>query len=775
MSDEGNAPAPAHDGLPPEALWERRIALGLGLAIFALYVITAAPGLYWLDSGELTTAAFQLGTAHPSGYPLHSLFGKGFSLFPVGSVAFRLTLLSAVAGAVTVSLVFLLAYRVATSVDVPPLVARIAAVTGALLMGLSHGFYRQATVTEVYTLAATAAVGSLLLFWHVLRKRDPRWELLLAFVAGLAALGSHPDYRILILPVLGVAWILRLRRGGRHTRAVPAIFGLGALVVVYLVAVAGHGRVPDWGHCTTFSALWDHVMARRIRGADFSALMFSLRGDVVSHHLRLAWEILAGPFIGIALPLCLVGAGRLLTRPGSPRILGIALLWAGVGDFVYSFWINPMGLSDLQNGTTFALAVSILAALGLSTTAGWIAQKSRRLAPAVAASLALMAVLPTALDNGQEKLYGAGYGAAAWTDAALDQAPARALVLTTSDNLSAGLVYAQQVEGARPDVLALVRQHLWVAHDLQSRLRLDDDVALPWGSLREYLGRPRAARIRGRLNLLAQILAAVRGRRAVLWEPGDGVDLPAVGQPLIPAVPLFRVPDPKVWKPGPGRASGTARGKRLPEPSALVLRVRRILHDDTGDQAARVRSHVFNALGMQYLRVRRDPGVLNLAQELFRLALRAWPQSAAARINGGVVLARRAERAAKAGRKAEARRLLTQAVEVTERALRRAPNRYVGLMNAGRYRLRLAELSGPADAPPAKREAARARTHFERAARLFPERAGPRFNLGVLAARVQHYREARRHLRAAVARNPRDAAAQLYLKRVEDALRRAGH
>ncbi len=727
-------------------------------------MITAAPGLYWLDSGELTAAGYQLGTAHPPGYPLHTLLCKLATLVPLGSIAFRVVLLSAAAAAATVAGVFVLSVRLIRSIrfaEAPRAVGWIGGVAGALLVALGHMFWRQATVAEVYSLAALAVAGSLLLLWRVLRTPDPRWRLLTAFAAGLAALGTHPTYRVLVLPVLLGGWLLALRRGARWARAAPALFALGALVVIYLVAVADRGRLPDWAHATSLGALWDHVMARRIREADFGVLMFSLRPEVVGLHLRQAWETILEPFVGIALPLAAVGAGRLLIRPGTPRILGIALCWGAAGDFVYSFWINPMGLRDLQCGITTVVCLGPLAAVGLATVAAWISQRSARLVPAVAIALAGIAVLPPTLDNLREKWRGAGYGAAAWSDAALVQAPPRAVVLTQSDDLSAGLLHAQAVEGARPDVLVLVRQHLWVAHDLRLRLALDDDPDLSQRAIRGYLHRPRQARLRGRLNLLAELLGRFEGRRPVRWEPGDGVDLPALRRPLTPGVPLFSV---------------IPRGTKaaLPEPGDLVRDVMRILEGDPGDQTARVRSRHLNALGMQYLRRRADPAVLPVAQGLFTLAQRAWPPSVAARINRGVVLARRAELASKAGDEDRARELLRQAARATEGALERAPGRYVGLVNAGRYRLRLAELSGPADGAAALRQTRRAREHFRRARRRYPERAAPHFNLGVIEARLQRYRAAREHFRAAVERAPRDRAARAYLERVEAELRRRG-
>ena len=55
------------------------------------------PMLYWLDSRELAAAAWGLGVAHPPGHPLPSLLGRACALLPLGSIALRVGLASALA------------------------------------------------------------------------------------------------------------------------------------------------------------------------------------------------------------------------------------------------------------------------------------------------------------------------------------------------------------------------------------------------------------------------------------------------------------------------------------------------------------------------------------------------------------------------------------------------------------------------------------------------------------------------------------------------------
>ena len=75
-----------------------------GLAL-AVYLRTLAPTVMWYDMGEFATAAYVLGIAHNTGYPLLMLLGKLFTYLPLGDIAYRVNLLSAVCAALTVMVV----------------------------------------------------------------------------------------------------------------------------------------------------------------------------------------------------------------------------------------------------------------------------------------------------------------------------------------------------------------------------------------------------------------------------------------------------------------------------------------------------------------------------------------------------------------------------------------------------------------------------------------------------------------------------------------------
>ncbi len=91
------------------------IAGGLFAASLALYLSTLAPSVVTLfdDSLEFQLVTYQLGIAHPTGYPLYTSLGKLFTFLPFGDVAYRVNLMSAVFGAAAIALVYLLILQVA--------------------------------------------------------------------------------------------------------------------------------------------------------------------------------------------------------------------------------------------------------------------------------------------------------------------------------------------------------------------------------------------------------------------------------------------------------------------------------------------------------------------------------------------------------------------------------------------------------------------------------------------------------------------------------------
>ncbi|NJN16296.1 MAG: DUF2723 domain-containing protein [Oscillochloris sp.] len=143
---------------------------------FALYLATLAPTIYNLDSAELTTAAATGGLTRATGYPLYLLLGNLWAKLPIADVGYRMNLLSAVSGALTM----LFADRILRRFQIGPV-----ATLGALgLLACAPYFWALSLIAEVYTLhtALMAAILLLLLRWAAYPSAGR--------LAGLALLGG---------------------------------------------------------------------------------------------------------------------------------------------------------------------------------------------------------------------------------------------------------------------------------------------------------------------------------------------------------------------------------------------------------------------------------------------------------------------------------------------------------------------------------------------------------------------------------------------------------
>ena len=141
-------------------------------------------------------------------------------------------------------------------------------------------------------------------------------------------------------------------------------------------------------------------------------------------------------------------------RRGAAALLVVVV----VGELAYATWLNPMGTRDRQNGVFLALVASVLCGVALAEAA----RRLGRAAPFAAAALAVLVCVEPALHGVAARLGVARSEAPrAWAEAGLSSLPPRAVALLRSDDLAAGFFWLTLAEPVRPDVAALVRQHLW--------------------------------------------------------------------------------------------------------------------------------------------------------------------------------------------------------------------------------------------------------------------------------------------------------------------------
>ena len=235
----------------------RWVAVVMAAVAFAVYLTTLAPGLthenYGADGGDLIAAARTLGVPHPPGYPTYTLLAWLFSHLPVGILAYRVNLLSAVSAALAVALLYLTSQLLQPPDEHP---VWIPAAT-SLVFAFSPLLWSQAVITEVYALHTLFAS---LLLWLLVRwrtgARDPLiW--LAAFTLGLG-LGNHLTIIFVAPAALVLLWSER-QRWFRVRVLLPAIlaFILGLSIYVYLPLAAAQRPPVNWGNPQTWRGfLW---------------------------------------------------------------------------------------------------------------------------------------------------------------------------------------------------------------------------------------------------------------------------------------------------------------------------------------------------------------------------------------------------------------------------------------------------------------------------------------------------------------------------------------
>ncbi|KAM7158077.1 protein O-mannosyl-transferase TMEM260 isoform 2-T3 [Molossus nigricans] len=117
LHSDGRGPAPGRAArVGPRSSGGLCGGVAVFVAVAAVFTLTLPPSVPGGDSGELITAAHELGVAHPPGYPLFTLVAKlAIILFPFGSIAYRVNLLCGLFGAVAASLLFSTVFRLSGS------------------------------------------------------------------------------------------------------------------------------------------------------------------------------------------------------------------------------------------------------------------------------------------------------------------------------------------------------------------------------------------------------------------------------------------------------------------------------------------------------------------------------------------------------------------------------------------------------------------------------------------------------------------------------------
>ncbi|HEX9221549.1 MAG TPA: DUF2723 domain-containing protein [Gemmatimonadaceae bacterium] len=210
----------------------RAAAVASGL-IFVVYLVTLAPSTAMWDTSEYIAAAYTLGLPHPPGNPFFVLLGRFFALLPIApNVAMRINILAALCSTVAAGMWFLITERVLVG-WLPERWQRIVGGSIASLIGATaFTVWAQSVVNEkVYTVSL---LGLALVSWLTVRWCDdpdgPEADRLLVMIAYLSGLG-YANHMAGFLAVPAVAVAVALRRARTLIRWKLLLACAGALLL----------------------------------------------------------------------------------------------------------------------------------------------------------------------------------------------------------------------------------------------------------------------------------------------------------------------------------------------------------------------------------------------------------------------------------------------------------------------------------------------------------------------------------------------------------------
>ncbi len=394
---------------------------------------TMARDLTFYDSPELALVALGPGLGHPPGQPVHTLLGWLVSKLPLVPGLVAITGLSAAAGAMSVLVGIRAAGLLAPRVMSDPK-ARVLA-GSVLLCGVVHfALWEPFTRVEVYPLAALAG---LVASWAV---GVGRWR-----VAGVAlglAAGANPAMAV-VAGLSALALVLAAGRARAFLAVIPWAAVTTGLAYLYLPLAPVVGRGFLWGDTGNWAGLVAFVT-----GADYSTHVGVTPTEILSH----LWALAGWAFDQVLVPWIAVGlAGWWLRARSWVLVPGLALGVTGVllAQNKTFFTDNPdyMGYLALPILLLLVGVASVVARASTLSSRGWL----------VVALLVGMGPSFLAEPAPWSRTRAVDRVARGMATIGLREAPPGAFVILRSDHWIFPVMYLQEVEGLRDDVVVIAR------------------------------------------------------------------------------------------------------------------------------------------------------------------------------------------------------------------------------------------------------------------------------------------------------------------------------
>ncbi|MFQ5589189.1 MAG: protein O-mannosyl-transferase family [Nitrospiria bacterium] len=447
---------------------------------FSVYLFTALPSIYWRDAPEFQAIGFLVDIAHPAGSPLYALVAKLFTFIPLGSIAFKVTLVSSFFGAlipvITYFTIFSILTRLSAHTDEKERHSQwipIIALMTTLVFLFSNALWENATVPEVYTFQHFFTALFILIFLkteHLLsQSKDKdiqvfRYFALLLFLLGLS-LGAHAIL-VLYVPFLFLwvyfGWLRQSTFNTFKTCTILSFFFLiGFSVYLYLPIRSAQDPYYDWGNPETIENLLIHTSDRKD-----AAYHFMVPQNVMPLQLSMYSRFYIEDFSWIGIILGFTGFFYLFFRKEKRLLLFLLILFLPPFLFFIRYWGETSAF--ISNLLIFDLFVGIGFWAVYTTAPRFFEQKQINITYLrFGVVLVLLQMVLLVSHHFQENRNSNYWKTRLVTKNLLNDLPPNAIVVSTLTWFM--LSYLQQAEGYRPDV-SIVSLSSFLAPDFFSKL-----------------------------------------------------------------------------------------------------------------------------------------------------------------------------------------------------------------------------------------------------------------------------------------------------------------
>lgn len=441
--------------------------------LFALYAATAPRTVAAEDDGFFVLSSYFLGVEHPPGYPLFTLIGHALTYLPIGSVAYRVHLASALFGALSGAAAWLCA-RALTPGRLPPYLA-------AFALGLSPVFWSQSIIAEVYTLNS---FFFLVLMYLGLRICPPQMRAptgrpercLLYAMAGIFGLGlsNHWPLMVLVAPAFAVLlWPVRMELLRRSGTLLPLVI-IGLLPYAWMVHRSwSDAPINFYGPLESVSEFWAFVSRAQYTTVDQSSSatwldrikFFGFLGHELLVQFAVAGSLLAA--VGFA------GQWRLLGRRVG-AFLTLAFLLPSAGLLMLLGYDYSAGAKHAFH--VYPLPAYAIAALWSALGFAWLVERYA-VRPRLAAACAAVVLALIFAAGLRENVLARHDWTARYAQAVLKTLPENAVLVAMGDPDLAPIAYYHMIENWRPDITIYQPKGLVLANRLFHPLRATPEAA----------------------------------------------------------------------------------------------------------------------------------------------------------------------------------------------------------------------------------------------------------------------------------------------------------